>query len=208
MRPATIIDAGANEGQFAVAVAKLFPEATVHSFEPDPDTFARLVRNVRAFPRVHPHLLALGDKRQQMPFYVDADTQVSSLLPASEKRYRAFPKTRTAKVLTVNVDTLSQFFATDELARPILLKLDVQGYEHLVLDGAGHLLPKIDYVLAETAVRPLYVGEVACQEMVGILADLGFGLELVADWHQSPADGSIVELDLFFSRASVPVQNP
>ena len=144
IRPATIIDAGANEGQFAVAVAKLFPEATVYSFEPDPDTFTRLVRNVRAFSRVRPHLLALGDKRQQMPFYVDANTQVSSLLRPSEKRLRAFPNTRTEKVLTVNVDTLSEFFATNELARPILLKLDVQGYEHLVLEGAAHLLPKID----------------------------------------------------------------
>ena len=202
IRPTTIIDAGANEGQFAIAMAHVFPDATIHSFEPDPKTYRRLARNVRRYSRVHTHELALGDRRGESQFHVNTDAQVSSLLPASEERKRAFPNARTTGTIVVKTDTLSRFFADLDVAQPVLLKLDVQGYEHRILEGAGGFLPKVDYVLTETAIRPLYVGEVPCGHMTGILENLGFSLDLVADWHHSPRDGTVIELDLLFARGS------
>src|SRR2546421_123255 len=47
----TVVDIGANEGQFARLAAELFPAARILSFEPLPDVYERLVRSMRGHPR-------------------------------------------------------------------------------------------------------------------------------------------------------------
>lgn len=198
--PQTILDIGANVGQFAVAAAKLFPDATVYSFEPDPETVQALRKNVSALERVKVRELALGEAPGEVVFNVNKNTQVSSILPLHPGRLEAFPDATVSKTIKVQVDTLDRVFQNVELVQPILLKIDVQGYEDRVLKGACDLLQRVDYILFEASLRPLYEGERTFVEMIKLMEGFGYSFLRPLNYHLSPLNGEVIEMDVLFKR--------
>ena len=81
IKPKTVIDVGANIGQFAIAAAKLFPNIQIHSFEPLPKTVTLLNKQVRKLKNITVYPLALGDNEGEITFNVNADSRSSSILP-------------------------------------------------------------------------------------------------------------------------------
>jgi hypothetical protein len=81
LRFSTLIDVGANVGQFTVAAAKLFPGVTIHAFEPLPDSVACLKHHTRALPGVQAYPLALGEKPGNATLHINTHSRSSSLLP-------------------------------------------------------------------------------------------------------------------------------
>lgn len=200
--PKTILDIGANVGQFAVAAAKLFPDATIYSFEPDPDTVQTLRKNVSSLERVKVHELALGDEPGEVVFNVNKNTQVSSILPLHPGRLEAFPEATVSKTIKVQVDTLDHIFFNSEMMSPILLKIDVQGYEDRVLKGASSLLQRVDYILFEASMKPLYEGERTFIEMINLMEGFGYSFLRPLNHHLSPLNGEVIEMDVLFKRNS------
>jgi FkbM family methyltransferase len=200
--PKTFLDIGANVGQFAVAAAKLFPDATVYSFEPDPETIQKLRKNVSAIGRIKVRELALGDAPGEVTFNVNKNTQVSSILPLHAGRLEAFPDATVRKTIKVQVDTLDRVFCNVEMASPILLKIDVQGYEDRVLKGAPDLLQRIDYILFEASLKPLYEGERTFVEMIKLMEEFGYSFLRPLNYHLSPLNGEVIEMDVLFRRNS------
>jgi FkbM family methyltransferase len=149
--PGTVLDVGANEGQFAVASAKLFPNVRVHSFEPIPDCVEGLRRHVSGLKNVTVYPFALGDREGEVTFRVNSDSQQSSILPLAQARRDAFPDARETQMIEVRVSTLDQVFRNVELRPPVLLKLDVQGYEAQTLRGATETLKRVNYVCGPRA---------------------------------------------------------
>ena len=76
--PRTVIDVGANVGQFAVAAAKLFPNVRVHSFEPQPDCVARLREHVAKLGNVTVYAFALGDCEDEVTFHINSTPSMES----------------------------------------------------------------------------------------------------------------------------------
>ena len=62
----TVIDVGANIGQFANDARKLYPDAAIYSFEPLPGPYSELLVNTRSFTKFNSYNLALGDRRAQI----------------------------------------------------------------------------------------------------------------------------------------------
>ena len=89
--PKTVIDVGANVGQFAVAAAKLFGNARVYSFEPLPACFQRLVKNVEKLPQITAVQAALGDTASTAQLRINSHSHSSSLLPLAVAHRSAFP---------------------------------------------------------------------------------------------------------------------
>lgn len=200
INPKTILDIGANVGQFAVAASKMFPDATVYSFEPDPDTVQVLRKNVSAMQRVKVRELALGEEPGEVIFNVNKNTQVSSILPLHQGRLEAFPDATVTKTIKVPLDTLDRVFRNVEMEAPILLKIDVQGYEDRVLKGASNLLQRIDYILFEASMKQLYEGERTFVEMIKLMEGFGYVLLRPLNYHVSPLNGEVIEMDVLFRR--------
>ncbi len=200
--PKTILDVGANVGQFAVACAKIFPGVAVHSFEPLPDCVERLKRNVASLDDVHVYPLALGAESGETTMHVNSHSHSSSILALGERHRRAFPSAREIGDIKVKMSTLDLEMNSMFLERPVLLKLDVQGYEALVLEGATETLEKIDYVLLEASFRPMYVGEKTFMDIVRTMEGYGFEFLRPVDWLSDPHNGEVLQVDALFVKSN------
>lgn len=176
--PATIFDVGANQGQFAGAAAKWFPYARIVSFEPSPKVFPMLRKNTAALENIELVQSAMGDKAGELEFFENEYSHASSALPVTATQTALRPETGRVKKIKVPVATLDGFASGQEWVGPILLKLDVQGYEKRVLEGGRSFLSQVDYLLFECSYRALYEGEPLFAEMYAYVSSLGF--ELVA----------------------------
>lgn len=199
--PGTVLDVGANAGQFAIAAAKLFPNAAVHSFEPVPETFEALGKNVSSLGNVTVYPLALGEAEGEVVFRVNEHSHSSSALPLAEAHREAFPEAREAREIPVRVSTLDAVFADLDLRGPVLLKLDVQGFEAQALRGAARTLGRVDYVLLEASFKPMYEGETLFMDLVRMMEERGFRFLRPAGWLSSPGSGEVLQMDALFARA-------
>lgn len=197
IRPRTILDLGANIGQFAVAASHLFADAKIISFEPDPGVVEVLSRNVKGLP-VEVRNLAIGRAPGLATFYVNADSQVSSLLPLGGARMRDFPESVVQREINVPVESLDSLFLKQKLTQPILLKIDVQGFEGEVISGAKKFLKTVSWIVMEVSFTDLYEGESDFVSLANLLGECGFKFVRPLNMHFSPKTGEAIEMDALF----------
>lgn len=137
----TIFDVGANFGQTACRFAQAFPTASIYSFEPVRDTFAKMQANVGAFPQVRPFNMALGDQAGTAEIHLATSSGANSLKGVQGS---------TASE-TIQVRTLDEVADENKVETIDLLKIDVEGFEMQVLAGAKQRLAdkRIRFVYAE-----------------------------------------------------------
>ena len=131
----TLIDVGANTGLWALGAAvRVGPTGTVHAFEPVPDNFSRLTRNLalNGFANVICQKLALADKSGHTVFYAatDENSGIGSLTKRGE----------TDHAIEIEMTTVDDYCAAQSIGRVDLMKVDVEGAELLVFRGAERLL--------------------------------------------------------------------
>lgn len=200
IEPKTVIDIGANVGQFCVAAAKLFPGVWVHSFEPLPKCLVKLRRNTVKLSNVVVHPVALGEKKCELLIYVNDFSHSSSFLPLSRRHRTAFPKAREREKLKVKVSTLDQICEHIQLMSPVMVKLDVQGYESYVIRGGSQTLRLVEYVIVETSFTPMYEGETLFFDLIKLMDEYGFLFLRPVGWLSDPMNGEILQMDALFSR--------
>ena len=134
-REVTVVDVGAHIGEWAAAArAALGASATLHCFEPQPETFDTLAGRFAAESRTSCHLLALGSEPGVASLYGDERSPAFTSLHADT--LGAAP----ARVDEVEVRTLDAMSAELGIERIDLLKVDVEGHELAVLEGARGLI--------------------------------------------------------------------
>lgn len=200
IRPATVLDVGANKGQFTVAMCELLGPVHVHSFEPLPDMSVKLSRACARYPYVDVYRLALGSAPGRATFHVNAHSQASSLLNIGQRHRAAFPDAVPTSTVDVEVARLDDVVEPTSLASPALLKIDTQGYETEVLDGASRSLEHIEWLIAELSFLPLYEGERSFLEVLEILRVRGFRFERPVGALKHPATGEYLQIDSLFRR--------
>ncbi len=196
--PELIIDVGANKGQFGITAASIFPKSSVYSFEPDPDVFAVLVENTCTYKNIKCFQTALGSEEGEIEFNRNSYSLSSSILPLTEKHLSAFPKAIEKEVIKISLTTLDKISAEFDLTKTVLLKLDVQGYEKMVLEGGRETLKKIDYVVLEASFKPLYEGEMLFSECLAVMQDYGFEIITPIGYLKDPRTEKILQMDLLF----------
>jgi len=205
MRPAvdvrtlgTLIDVGANRGQFSLTARLLNPGMRVIAVEPLPACIAHLESVIGTNGRVIP--VAAGDRAGEVTFFEAATDKSSSTLPMTEVHRSEFPWAAVSSELTVRTDRLDAVVEPGELRGPTLLKLDVQGAELEALHGAEGLLPHVDHILVEVGFEEHYEGQAAPDDIVRHLLDRGFSISGVAELLERHTDGGVVQADLVFRR--------
>lgn len=195
----TVVDAGANKGQFALLALELFPEATVHAFEPLSAPFARMTAWGAAETRLIRHRLALTTDGGTALMQVSARADSSSLRAITGRQTAVFPGTHQVGTEAVETARLDAVLGPDRLTAPALLKIDVQGGELEVLAGAGPLLAAFDWIYAECSFEELYAGQALVPDVTAFLADAGFDPLLY--WNPvRDRGGRPVQADILFGR--------
>ena len=198
---ATIIDGGANDGGFASGARAISPDATIHSFEPVPWIYGNLTLAFKSDKKFHAYQLALSDVNDNLEFEINAGEYSSSLLPMRSDAIGVLPAIGpTDKRIRVEVTTLDAWAKNKELARPLLLKLDIEGNELAALRGPSDLLRHTDFVLTEISLILMRDGQPTFREIVDFLSDKGFD---VIDVYQGTMDnrtGQAAWVDVLFGR--------
>jgi FkbM family methyltransferase len=176
-----IFDVGAHIGQTAARLVSAFPRAQVYSFEPDPHSFEQLRALASRRGRIDPINAAVGDTDGHARFFVNSFDQTNSLLKAAPGADQFVLDSRGLVVqseLTVPVLTLDRFCASRGIARIDVLKVDAQGYELRVLDGARGLLAAgmIPVIYLEVCFVRIYDGQPLFPDVYQYLFDRGFRL--------------------------------
>ena len=200
----TIVDVGANTGQFARKIAGVCPGAMIYCFEPLPAPFRELQKwatSTRS-PTVHAIQLAIGESEANADMFVHTQHDTSSsLLATTPRTTELYPFTAEQTKTPVRVSTLDNFFAQNAapLEPEILIKLDVQGYEDRVVRGGIQTFGKARACIVEIAIEDLYVGQPDFASMLSLLG--GVGYRYVGNYEQYyGTDGQVLFLDAVFAR--------
>ncbi len=163
--PQIVFDVGANKGQSIDFFSSLFPDAEIHSFEPAPTIFNTLKQ--RKFTNVvHLNKMALSSKKGSLTFYECVLDETSTLdLPDLDSIYlkkkarilRCSPDELFNQIM-VEVTTLDSYLAESKIPKIDVLKIDVEGHEVEVLNGATislgqGLIPIIQFEVHENDMR-------------------------------------------------------
>ena len=198
VKPITVVDVGANVGQFAVAAAHLFDGVKVFPIEPDSRVAERLISNVGKDTAKNVRISAVGERVGIATFHMNKDSQVSSLLKLDVDRMESFPDSRVLNSVPVSLSTLDVMFDGVILSEPVLLKIDVQGYEDRVIFGAREFLKRVKWILIEVSFSKLYQGERDFNSIVALLRESNFVFVRPINFHISPVTGEIIEMDALF----------
>ena len=198
---ATVVDIGANRGQFSLTAARLFPAAEIYAFEPLTGPAATYRRVFAANPRAHLFQAAVAPESGRVDMHVSARDDSSSLLPITPMQDSIFPGTGSIGREQVTMGRLVDFVEPDDIRSPALLKLDVQGYELEALKGCAELLDRFDNIYVEVSFIELYAGQALADDIIGHLRGRGFVIDGV---HNPVIDrsGRSVQADFLFARAA------
>jgi FkbM family methyltransferase len=192
----TIIDIGANRGQFALAARTFIPRAELHAFEPLSEPANIFSRIFQGDSGVCLHCVAIGPRPHVGIMHVSARDDSSSLLEIAELQVRTFPGTNEVGTQEVPVTTLECALGNRIILEPALLKLDVQGYELQVLTGCSSLMQSFSCVYVECSFIELYREQALAPEIISFLLAQGFELfgtyNLVHDEARRPVQGDFL----------------
>lgn len=197
-RVETVLDVGANEGQFALELRELGYRGRIISFEPIREVFSILHSRAAQDQKWEVHNLGVGAAEEHLTLHVASGSVFSSFKRPGAYVRNAFSASRIVRDESVQIIRLDAFLAAQPDLGRTLLKVDTQGYEEEVLLGAGDRLREFTAIQLELPIAPLYEGQKAWTEMIRYLGDRGFHVAMAKensyDWKRM----RLLELDVIF----------
>lgn len=198
-----VIDAGANMGQFVKEDLRPIYKGEVLSFEPVKATFESLQANSRKDNQWKSYNYALGRENCAKKINVSASSLFNSFLPANEFSNRKFGsesvQLTTETVEIRRIDELLKSLVPDAINRRIFLKMDTQGFDLEVFEGATNLLPSVFILQSEVSCIPIYSGMPHWGGSVKTYEQAGFGLAGL--FPVSSDTDCVIEFDCLMTRA-------
>ncbi len=194
----TVIDIGANEGQFSDRIRMLFPDSMIYAFEPINRSFELLQKNFGKDSKFKSFNLALGDAPGKTIFNVNDYSPSSSVLPQTENLSKNFSYASTTREVSVDISTLDNVFSNIEFDLPLLVKIDVQGFENKVIAGGKKVISKAALVLCEVSFVELYKNQPLFDEVYEMLNDIGFSYAGSSEQLRSSESNQVLQADAIF----------
>lgn len=197
-----VLDVGANTGQFATRLRAAGYAGRIVSFEPLPDAHDALTAASRGDADwvVAPRM-AIGAAAGSVVVNVAGNSYSSSILPMAATHVEAAPQSQYVGTVTAPLARIDDAAAPwlTAAARPFL-KIDTQGYEVAVLDGAPRTLAGCVGLQLEMSLVPLYQGEALYRDLIDRLDGLGFDLWHIEPGFADPRTGRLLQVDGLFAR--------
>jgi FkbM family methyltransferase len=197
-----VLDIGANIGQFGEELFAHGYTGELMSVEPLPDAHAALHATASRYARwkvLEP--LAAGADERMVEVSVAGNSYSSSVLEMLDRHVQAAPGSAPIGKIEVRQKTLDQMFSAQlDRSRPALLKIDTQGYEFAILQGATQCLAQVSLVLLELSLQPLYHGQTLWLELIDFMAEKGFDVWSVQPEFCDPKTGQLLQVNGLFHR--------
>jgi len=174
----TILDVGAYVGKVTMIYRDMFPRATIYCLEPFPDSFKELSRLADG-KFVRPYKIALCETEGRANLQIDSDQSCNSLFPRPAAGAKYYPESsQNIGQVEIEVQTLDAFCDKEGITEIDILKLDVEGAELKVLNGASKRLrdKRIGLIYIEVMFVPHYEGGCLFHEVSGFLNHQGYTL--------------------------------
>lgn len=195
----TVLDVGANSGQFALLCHSCFPDAQIHSFEPLSGPADRFAALFEGRSRVTLHRCALGSVSGQSTIHVTQRDDSSSLLQP-DLQSAMFKGTHAVRTDEIAIKRLSDVLTAKDLKGRCLMKIDVQGFEAEVLKGSEDLLQALDWIYCEASFVGLYKDQPLAHEIIAWLAERGFVMAGVETDPLMKRNGRSIQADFLFQK--------
>jgi FkbM family methyltransferase len=197
-----VLDVGANKGQYASLLRKNGYRGLIVSFEPLSSAYADLMSNSKNDPlwKLGPRT-AIGDKNGEIVIHISKNQLSSSVLEMGELHLSAAPDSRyidTEIVPVSRLDTAALPYLSG--SNSVYLKIDTQGFEKQVLNGAADILPGIKGVQLELSLTQMYKGETPFREMLDHMNALGYELHALIPGFTDATSGRLLQVDGVFFR--------
>jgi FkbM family methyltransferase len=198
-----VFDIGANIGQFAIELREYGYMGKIVSFEPLPQAYQGLISRADGDEHwiVHPQC-AVGAAAGEIEINVAANSASSSILPMLSAHETSAPHakyTHKERVTLITLDSVLEQYAAEE--DNIFIKIDTQGYEWAVLDGAEQALNQSKGVLLELSLIPLYEGQKLWLDLVNRLVANNYFTFAIQPGFTDTKTGQTLQVDgLFFKK--------
>jgi FkbM family methyltransferase len=196
----TVLDIGANIGQFTKTISTLLPEANIYSFEPIPECFEKIQHIASINHQIKAFNLGVGDQSGILAFEQSSSSVSSSFLKMSDTHKQAFPSTKGSKTVNVKITRLDDIAQDIDLGRSLLIKIDVQGYEDKVLKGGEKTIKNAMIVIVEISFTTLYESQPLFDDIYSVFKEWGFICVGMLDQLSDPNTGMILQGDAIFIR--------
>jgi FkbM family methyltransferase len=191
--PQTIVDVGAFVGDWSRSANRVFPNARYLLVEGNEENRGQLAAATKEITNSE-YVIALLGPEQNAEVVFHVHTQGSSVLPeltSFARQERRLPMMR-----------LDDLMAGRQAQEPILLKIDVQGFELEILRGAPLTLGNSEVVILETALLPYNQGAPLFAEVISFMADSGFVAYDFCGQHRRESDNALFQSDVMFTKAN------
>jgi FkbM family methyltransferase len=196
-----VFDVGANIGQYAKLLRELGYSGRIVSFEPLSSAYSQLKAVSKKEPlwEIAPQT-AIGNQEGEIIINIAGNSYSSSALPMLDAHLESAPESAYSGSETVKLsrlDTIAKDYIKSE-TKSIFLKIDVQGLEKQVLEGATAVLPLVKGIKLELSLVPLYEGQVLFKEMIDIVEKLGYELYGIEPGFTAEKTGRMLQMDGIF----------
>jgi FkbM family methyltransferase len=172
-----ILDVGANTGQYAKWARSFGYRGRIISFEPTTDPFTQLSEAARSDQRWECHRVALGPSDAEIDLHLSRDTICTSAFETTPEHLTWWPGAAQSGVERVPMRSLASIWPDLRCDQErVYLKIDVEGFELAVLDGAAAVLDRISYVELEIAIVPHYRNSPLLHDVLPYMTARGFSV--------------------------------
>ena len=194
----TVLDVGANVGEFTCIYHELFPNAEIFAFEPLPNCYRQLQERTKNRNNIHCYNVGLGNEDGSMEIHESDWHPASSFREMDSLHKMNYPHSSGSKDLTVNIKRLDDVLEGEKLVDNIFIKMDVQGFEDEVIKGGNKIFSKAKVIIVEVSFEQLYKGEPLFHGLYSLLEPLGFKFAGNLKQSVNKKDGRYLQADCIF----------
>ena len=200
-----VLDLGANTGQFAQEIRRKGYSGKIISFEPLTDARKILLENASKDSKWFVHSrVAIGDKKGNIKINKSKNSVSSSILPmlkshSDDENNSVYIGSE--NVLIITLDSIFNSYVKKN--SNCFIKIDTQGYEWQILNGAKKSLKKAKGIICELSLVHLYKGQFLYKDIITRLEKEGFVLWSLIRGFTSESTGQTMQLDGVFLKKKV-----